>query len=557
MRVTYLLRKRGGKRSKNKQISRLDYIAMQQFSYFFGNRRDAPARIGSSLKVFAQNRWVVVGLLWTCSLWATNASDTFVEASQKVQSGNYGKARELLSNLTETYPLKSLYWFNLGQVEYALGHYAQAVNAYRTVITLKSALTPAAELYLARSYSKLGKNKRARQILEGLNRKSLPSNLKMEVELDLLSQDQPKLRTAIRSLRERDYARVIEETADLENQVAGYHVLRAIALLAVRRVEEARSQLSEQQTHKMRESPLSTQAQKLSEKLEEIKSSGPWHASVGLSSLYHSNLFGDGASEARLQKPGLQIASGLAYSFPKVSDVKLTGIYQIYLEEYYQASSARYFKQTLNFVFDYLELQPYSVKLTPYIDWLVVGSDSFVYQGGLQAQLSKELEAGQLEGALSIQKNIPGHSYYEYMRGAVYQTYVGYVYKDIINFGLRYHYQRNLTGDLEIGTQILPLRGSVHGPELVLSKALKSFGWRFSLQFQDLSFDTIDPSSNKNRSDTRLSTQFDLSYRMSRTQTGQLLLGWVDNSSNFGAGDADDRSFQQFWAKVGLIWELL
>ncbi len=83
-------------------------------------------------------------------LCAVATATELEQAIDLFKEHDYAGSRKLLLELIEKEPTKALYWFNLGNTHFAEDSYAEAAEAYGHVVTLKSKLAPAAELYIAK-----------------------------------------------------------------------------------------------------------------------------------------------------------------------------------------------------------------------------------------------------------------------------------------------------------------------------------------------------------------------------------------------------------------------
>src|SRR3954468_11796192 len=85
---------------------------------------------------------------------AADAVPAFRKAVALSDRKNYAAARAVLQKLIRARPKEGLYWFNLGGAQYNLGDYRAAQSAFETVVRLRSPLSPAALLCLAKCHRK-------------------------------------------------------------------------------------------------------------------------------------------------------------------------------------------------------------------------------------------------------------------------------------------------------------------------------------------------------------------------------------------------------------------
>ena len=86
----------------------------------------------------------------------SDADARFAHATDAFRQGEYSEAENTLSKLTQDFPQKGLYWFNLGNVLYLEKKFGPASQAYEQVVTLGSPLSAAAKLGKAKSLRQTG-----------------------------------------------------------------------------------------------------------------------------------------------------------------------------------------------------------------------------------------------------------------------------------------------------------------------------------------------------------------------------------------------------------------
>ena len=116
---------------------------------------------------------------------ASTLDDQFGLANKLFADGDYNRSQRIFYRLVKAYPERGLYWFNLGNTYYMLGHYDWAVTSYQKVIALGHPLAPAARFYIAKCDVKLGQDAPAVALLTELSQTQLPPNLAAQVKKDL------------------------------------------------------------------------------------------------------------------------------------------------------------------------------------------------------------------------------------------------------------------------------------------------------------------------------------------------------------------------------------
>lgn len=123
-------------------------------------------------------------LFWSPVQAANNEAAYLQKSMQAYQNNDLNGCVKGFFALTKIQPKKGLYWFNLGNCLFMGGLHAKSTIAYEKVVKLQSPLAPAAKLYQARAFIKLGNQDKAREILLGLRNANLPPGLRGEVALE-------------------------------------------------------------------------------------------------------------------------------------------------------------------------------------------------------------------------------------------------------------------------------------------------------------------------------------------------------------------------------------
>jgi tetratricopeptide (TPR) repeat protein len=113
----------------------------------------------------------------------------FRSAVDLFNKGKYEDALKYWRFLVINNPNKAIYYFNYANTHYELKNYKAASHGYKKVKLLKSPLTPAANLFIAKSYQKMGKEELAIKELRGLTGSAIPLGIRSEAKKMLAELD--------------------------------------------------------------------------------------------------------------------------------------------------------------------------------------------------------------------------------------------------------------------------------------------------------------------------------------------------------------------------------
>lgn len=133
----------------------------------------------------------------------------FRSAVDLFNKGKYDDALKYWRFLVINNPNKAIYYFNYANTHFELKNYKAASHGYKKVKLLKSPLTPAANLFIAKSYQKMGKESLAVKELKGLTGSAIPLGIRSEAKKMLAELDVDE-----RERQERDRKRKLSAPLD-------------------------------------------------------------------------------------------------------------------------------------------------------------------------------------------------------------------------------------------------------------------------------------------------------------------------------------------------------
>jgi len=115
------------------------------------------------------------------------------DAIEFFKKGDYQESLRIWRFLVISSPNNALFYFNFSNTHFEMKNYKAAIHGYKRVLLLKSPLTPAARLFLGKSYAYLGDKEMAIAEFKKLQRASIPIGIRSEAKKSLIEID-PKTR---------------------------------------------------------------------------------------------------------------------------------------------------------------------------------------------------------------------------------------------------------------------------------------------------------------------------------------------------------------------------
>lgn len=496
-----------------------------------------------------------------------SASPTLKHALELFTGKSYAESRDILQDLVSQDPSQALYWFNLGNAHFMLEEYDDAILSYQKAIHLQSPLTPAAWLYIAKSYRKISRHERARRILIRLQKTQLPPNLSAEIhrELSLLEQAPPDandlLAEGIQLYRHEKFNEALSffDTSLQIDETAEAHMMKALTLLQMEKPDMAKTTLSRVIELAADNPELRDNAQDLLRTIREKRweKKRPYWLYIDIAGGYNSNIFLDGRSETDVAAAAAQafVSSGYRFSQTKPFTANL-GYYGSW-EEALGEDGSRIFGHILQSQLNY-ERWSWTFRIAPTVEFEHLGTAPFLYKTGATGDIRKIWEPFEAGVEYRLKRNFSASETYDYLAGFSQRgkLYIGLS-------GARYYttlsYVEILedSGDFDLTDGRLPLAYGGRGPSASLAWLLNSrlelflacsYTWKY--------YDHVEQPHAIKRDDQQFYASAKLAWSVSSHAQVYTLASVTRNSSTLGAATIDDKNYTQVFAIGGLSWDV-
>lgn len=489
------------------------------------------------------------------------AARQFNIAIEAFQSKDYRQSRKILTALIKGRPHYPLYHFNRGNANYALGDYQKAVKDYENVITLKSPLAPAAELYLAKCYRRMERKSDAIRLLESLFKQKVPEAIAHEAYTDWLSLTNPSLEQALEHYRAGKYSEAINSADGAIKERPSGEAYFVRGLSYIRLNEPVRARYALQKSVKLApEDPWTEEARHLIHRIEAGERLG-WSTLSFFSDLsfgYNTNINLDGNSRAKASRWMIYALLGGGYEFFRRQNWSARATYGLSWEEFFGLPSNRYVVQTLLTRLRY-EAESWSVHVYPRIGHEMFDSTSLLLKAGFGAAARKALTPYELAAVLTWDKNFSQKDLYRYLAGSSSRLRLigGYSTEQwLINGG--YYLVGEDCGDLDLSTGTVPLGYFGHGPS-VQATWLPNRLWiiEFSVLYLFKSYRNLATPGNVERHDRLLRAYAKASRSLSPAWRLWASIDTGVNSSSLGeTSQIDDKNYTQVIGLAGISWDI-
>ncbi len=482
----------------------------------------------------------------------------FSNSLRFLQERRFDEASRILQELVVAFPQKNLYWFNLGIVEAMQGHHEYAIKVFERVTLMKSPLAPASQLYAAKSFRALGRNREAEKLLQGLNQQSLPPGLRAEVIEDLEAISADVLEDEVLSAyRAGQYEKASELLARGNEKAltAEGALLYSIVLLRQKRSEQARDVLQ----RLLKSSSLSSERRLLAtDLLNRTLQAGPYpywvtgEASAG----YNSNVFSDGKSISGMASFLLRSNLSAGYHFQQARPLSFQLAYLLNYDDPTMATELRTLSQTIQ---SPVLLEKLSLRIIPYHQWQTWAGVPVSQKNGVALKFSQTFEKwdGGFDADCAAMTSL--NSGYSYLQGSSFslKPYLGF-WGLSVYLQLNYFYGNDGTQDIVYGDgSLLPLQHSFQGPGLrVIWRPAQNMATFLNLSSIQKSFRTLSLPAAKARSDREFLMSLKHSYWLTPKFSVYGLAEYTANTSTLGSGDVRDKNYEIFALMTGFIWDV-
>lgn len=494
---------------------------------------------------------------------AQNAeAQLFSESMAFYKAKNFGKSIQILIQLVKSKPKNSLYWFNLGNCAYMTAKYVHAQNYFKKVISLKSPLSVPAQLYLAKSFVKLGQPDNASAILEELRLSRLPPAILQEVENDLskLSIQIEGESLALANYQKGNYQLTENDLKkiDADNLSIDGRMLLGLTLIKQRKRTEAETAIQDLLRIGGLPSPTKEAALELLKKLRNNDTPVfPYWLFLDVSYGTNTNIYADGKSQPAVSSALTRGTIGFGYHFNQEKKWSTKLGYLLAYEQPQEASDLKILTQTIQSTLLY-QRTDLDLSVTPYLQ-SQIWDDTPVSQrlGALLrgTTIKSNYELG-IDLDTASTKSVSED--YSYLSGSslFLKPYIGYWGQKMY---FQFYYLLGTDGTQDIvysdGSR-LPLQQNYHGPGVKII-------WKFSNKTAILSavnyivkdFKNTSLPEEKSRKDSEIGATLKWNYLIRPQISVYGLAEYIVNTSTLGANDVRDKNYQISIFSAGLSWE--
>lgn len=499
------------------------------------------------------------------SFSAESTNLRLIEAINLFEQQKFSESKKILLDLTALDFNNSIFWFNLGNAQFELEEYNEALLSYQKVNQLQSPLSPAATLYQAKCYLKLKKLTLAKQQLLRLQEQELTPSLKEQVQLELnaVVSAESGLDEAFSLYQDKNYAGAEAKTKFIlkkKSIAEGYNLLGLINL-KTGQLPEARKNF--EKTIKLStDENVKITAQKLIEEIDQGIWNGtlPYWLFLDIGYGTNSNVFQANADTTAGSKssPNTEISAGAGYRFFSYNSFAVSAKYSLLWDEYANYSTEKFISHSVNIPFSYSGPH-FSFLLEPGFKYLTLANLPFLSKSVLKTKLTYRQKP--FEGGIGFEKNYikSENLNFDYLAGDS-STIKVFLNQSIGNhiFGISYLTIASNTSDLQLTAGVLPI--AYFGQGLGLNwDWFPATDWSFKntvSMLQKIYFNNSTPN-NLERKDNQLSISSKLGYFVNRQLQIYVSAYSLSNTSTFGATAISNKNYSQMVLLLGFSWDIL
>ena len=520
------------------------------------------------IHLWLQRRTRVLSLfiLIFCSIsFAETDQAIFEQSISAFRLHEFTRSRILLISILKKNPDNSLYWFNLGNCFYMESKFDLAERAFKKVVDLNGKLTPAAQLYWAKSLLVLGKLEQAKTKLEALLKTSIPANLKFQVEEDL-----KKIYSEIGSQGAlKEQALSFYQAGAYQESIDAIHTLKdpsdpnialleGLAFAKLGRSKEAQT-LFQTSAHTTENSDIANSSKSL---LDLVTSrallENPYWLFLDLAAGEDSNIFLDGKSIAPTSGTILNASMGFGARFFNSGFYSAKIGYLLNWDEDTQAAILRVVTHTLSLPISYSAGRS-SISIGPFYQYQLWAQIPALSKLGTRIKINQNwnwIEGG-IDSNFSSQNNI--NADYSYLSGSTehFRFYCGLIGESVYG-QLAYELGSDNIGDLIYSNGVVPLANHYSGPSLrVIWKSSMPWILNFGLSDINRTYETLSQPGPKARKDIELSGSIRASYIMTPKLSAYAIVEQLMTTSTLGPSDIADKNVNDTRALIGISWDVL
>ncbi len=488
----------------------------------------------------------------------------FKNALTFFKKGDFLRSKKILSKLSEKYPDKALVWFNLGNAEFMLSNFENAIIAYKNVERLKSPLSLPAKIYVSKAQNRLNKCLEAAHTLKSVSTFKMTPGIKYEFNSVKNSINDCLMKIGLYYYKNEAYPESIiyfDTVLDLA-QDANAEMMKGLALLKTGDSTTAKASFKKVIKYSDDEIPDDEFKNFAKHFVEEIDD-GKWLLTrdymlrlfMGLG--FNSNVYGIGDDDEIFRRASFLFNVDGAYrliSKPSFSSF----IYDSFLfEMVFGLSDLLFLENILSFPLIYFK-DSVHFKIDPLVNYSFLEDKSFGLKVGSEFlfQYGNKYRFGAFYSYL---RDFSLNNTYEYLEGnyqetALFGSYTNH--KFILKPGVKLSAED--IGVLEDGPYVLPLANISYGPTLYFNWIIsKRLALKINNFFLIRNYDAISSPRAINRSDIKWQGDIRLTINSSNDTGVFINLTTVVNKSNMRYSSIENKNYYQIIAFLGFSWDAL
>jgi tetratricopeptide (TPR) repeat protein len=487
----------------------------------------------------------------------------FQQALQQFRDSKYDESVLILEGLVYINPRAALYWFNLANAHFMLGNYPRAIAGYSKVIELKSPLSMAARLYIAKCHRKTAKFDLAYEIIKKLKDERFPNALGEEyvLERETLGQDLLEIGLEYYENEKIDQAiNFLSKSLDLEFDPAT-SIIYGFALMKANKLEMAKDQFKTIVSDKSDTSAsLQSDASYFLNQIERgiWEQEKPYWLYLEIAGGYDSNVFSDGGSESLTSKPVINFDLGTGARIFSKGDWGLRGAYNFSWQEFIDLSYLRLINNTVRAAL-FFDTSNWLIQLEPVFTHELLDFESFRFRIGGSLLVQKNIGDFKIGTNYEFYKILSSTTTYSYLDGnshysSIYCQYWGQTYM----VGPYFIIYKESSGALPLSTGTLPLENLSYGPGIRIKISPEPL-WKilFGTSFLVRNYSGLTSPDNLERNEKYWTTTIKFTRAINKDFEFFVQSDLRFNWSTIGSSSIDDKNYKALTVFGGLTWNAL
>ncbi len=509
-------------------------------------------------------------ILTICFLMQNNllaATGQFEQAVRYFELKNYSKSIQTFNLLVKKNPQKGLYWFNLANSHFMSGQFRKALDSYQRVIALKSNLTPAAQLYIIKSYRMMGLYREANNFIQN-NNFDFTKTLLIEYNEERSKLQDIALDKAAKFYEQSDYDKTktelniaIELNPQSEN-ANNAKMLMAICDVKINNIKDASKEF-QQISKSNSSSELKSEAKLLDLMFREKRVESHYWLSLEISAGYDSNLYYDPPTVSKIPTAVGYANINAGYDLFHNENHKINLGAQIGFDYYLYDQYQNQVRNTgfLHYIFDnYL----WWIKAGPFTEYYLFGGTPYLFKPGADISVARKLKNSEAGISLVYNQKIAQRFQYSYLDGEYFESKLFYSYfstKQESTTPFLIAGQESAGELLYVGANI-PFSNTFYGGGLTYyfikpMGLLNAIEFTTNIKYLLKEFTPVSQPGSITRKDRILSVSFLTAYTMNKQFKIFINPAYVKNISTMGTASIVDKNFNQTTIIGGIAWEMM